>query len=521
MKRLHSFAHRSGMLERALARPLLALFAAAWLGVFQGNAFAEDKRIVRLAWEGDPTTMDPAIWGTYPDQYLMDNVYPRLAKPAAGREGGYELDLASSVDFSDPLTIKFELKPGRMWNGGFGEVTAEDVKFTYERFLSPEMRDLTAFAALKEVEITGKYSGIIHLKEPAAPIWISSFTYVIGAILSKNAYEAAGNTIPIDTRATSGAYRIKEHLRGERMVLEKDPQWTGEQGDYDEIWMLPIEDENAALAAFAAGELDWIQISYQNAEAAAKNGIEGGYVDFRNSLDYIFLGVSMAHPSLADLRVRHAIQKGIDISQVVEAVWGDAIGPATGMAAPGLVGYRNAEPPARDVEGARALLAEAGAEGLSIHMNLPNYPETVTAAQVMQAQLAEVGVNVELLVKDDATFYDLTTATPEDRELTLQWWTGNPAPVYALQYFTEQEFEGWNWQHFHDDEFMELLGRVWDESDDAKRAELYVRMQEIMVESGAFVFVANPPLGYLIRDTVDPGMLPDGRPVFHAFKVAK
>ena len=210
MKSLHSCAHRAGMFERALARPLVALIAAAWLAIFQADAIAEDKRIVRLAWSGDPTTMDPAIWGTYPDQYLMDtSTRGSPSRPSAGR--GYELDLASSVDFSDPLTIKFELKPGRMWNGGFGEVTAEDVKFTYERFLSPEMRDLTAFAALKEVEITGKYSGIIHLEEPAAPIWISSFTYVIGAILSKNAYEAAGNTIPIDTRATSGAYRIKEH----------------------------------------------------------------------------------------------------------------------------------------------------------------------------------------------------------------------------------------------------------------------------------------------------------------------
>ena len=238
--------------------------------------------------------------------------------------------------------------------------------------------------------------------------------------------------MPIDSRVTSGAYRIKEHIRGERLMLEKDPQWTGEQGNYDEIWMLPIEDENAAMAAFAAGELDWIQLSYQSAEAAAKNGVEGGHIDFRNSTDYMFLGISMAHPSLADLRVRHAIQKGIDISQVVEAVWGDAIEPATGMAAPGLVGYRNVAAPARDVEGARQLLAEAGAEGLLIHMNLPNYPSTVIVAQVMQAQLAEVGVNVELLVKDDATFYDLTTATPEDRELTLQWWTGNPSPVYSL-----------------------------------------------------------------------------------------
>ena len=71
------------------------------------------------------------------------------------------------------------------------------------------------------------------------------------------------------------------------------------------------------MAAFAAGELDWMQLSFQNAEAAAKNGVEGGSVDFRNTIDFIFLGISMTH--LSDIRVRHAIQKGIDISEVVEA----------------------------------------------------------------------------------------------------------------------------------------------------------------------------------------------------------
>ena len=88
------------MLKSALKGSLLALVAAAWLGTFQGSAFAQDKKIVRLAWTGDPTTMDPAIWATYPDQYLMENVYPRLAKPIAGRAWEFEMDLASSVDFS-------------------------------------------------------------------------------------------------------------------------------------------------------------------------------------------------------------------------------------------------------------------------------------------------------------------------------------------------------------------------------------------------------------------------------------
>ena len=53
MKGFRSSAHRAGMHERALARPLLAVVAAAWLGILQGNAFAQDKKSVRLAWTGE------------------------------------------------------------------------------------------------------------------------------------------------------------------------------------------------------------------------------------------------------------------------------------------------------------------------------------------------------------------------------------------------------------------------------------------------------------------------------------
>ena len=96
-----------------------------------------------------------------------------------------------SIEQVDELTIKFKLKPGLMWTGNYGEVTTEDVKYSYERYIDPELNSpiIGDWLPLKEVEIVDKYSGIIHLKEPFAPIWWSTLPYTSGAIVSKKATE--------------------------------------------------------------------------------------------------------------------------------------------------------------------------------------------------------------------------------------------------------------------------------------------------------------------------------------------
>lgn len=520
MRALSSFLQPGGTFPRICWRASLAALVVASFAFIQSDAIAAEKTSIRIAWDGDPTTLDPPFWATAPDQYLFDSIYPRLAKPVPGLEWKYELDAAKSVDMSDPTMIKFELKPGIMWTGGYGELTAEDVKYSIERNLDPDLGSPAAdlLDALKEVEVTGKYNGIIHFKYPAVHVWGSTLTYVYGAIVSKKATEEAGGKIPYESRVSSGAYKIKEHIRGERMVLEKDPNWLGQPGDFDEIILLPIEDENARLAAFAAGELDWTELSFQNAEAVKAKGIENGTVVIRSSLDPIWLGINALHPGLSDIRVRRAIQKAIDVPTVVKAVWGDSIKPATGIAAPGMIGYRNIDTPQPDVAAARKLIEEAGADGLTVKLTLPNYDEMVTAAQVIQANLAEIGVNIELVPQDDATFYDIGAATPEDRELTLQWWAGNVELMYSMEFFVPDQV--WNWQGFDSKEYMDLLNQARGEPDETKRVALFDRMHEVMVETGTFLFIANPPQGFLYRNSIEPGMLPDGRPIFHAFKLA-
>ncbi len=221
---------------------VLAIISGMWLS---GTTSAETLRIASAS---DPGYIDPAYWSSTPEQILIDNLYPRLAKYVPGDTWKLELDAAKSVDISDPQHIKFELKPGIMWSNEYGELTAEDVKFSYERHIDPDIASYVAseFSLLEEVEITGKYSGIIHLSAPSPSLWTATLTYTSGAIISKKAAEESGGFFENEPVATAGPYKFKSVESGQRYTLEKDPGWNGAPGSFDEIVLIPIEDDNAA-----------------------------------------------------------------------------------------------------------------------------------------------------------------------------------------------------------------------------------------------------------------------------------
>src|SRR6516225_170948 len=91
-------------------------------------------------------------------------------KPGAD-DWSWEKDLAVSIEQVDPTHIKFQLKPGIPWTNGFGEVTAEDVKFSYERIANPANKSPYKgdWAKLDRVEVTGSHAGVIVLKESFIP----------------------------------------------------------------------------------------------------------------------------------------------------------------------------------------------------------------------------------------------------------------------------------------------------------------------------------------------------------------
>lgn len=495
-----------------------SLATVVGLSAFTVSAHAETLRVYVPS---DPASIDPAYWGTSVDGYLMFNVMPRLASPVVGSEWKLENDIAESVDFSDPTKIKFTLKKGLQWANGYGEITAEDIKYSYERHLDEKVGSYIAseFDALDHVEVVDAHTGIIHLTYAAVPMWNMTLGWYGGTIISKKEAEENDGTIPLQPKATYGPYTFAEFAPGERMVLKAYDGWHGPKPYFDEVVMIPIGDANAAEVAFAAGEIDFMTSTATVPDQLKAQHGDNAIIEVLPSVDYTWLGINMKHPNLQDERVRRAIQMAIDVDTVLEASFeGMDVPQATGFAAPGVIGHRASSKIKYDPEAARALIQEAGAEGMTIELSHANFGDRTTQAQIMQANLADVGINLEINAMDESTYWDISAIEPDDRQLTLKGWFGSPEAMYVLATFTDDQYGAWNWEGFSHPRYDELLGAAWETADDKARGDMYVEMQDLLETTGAFLYIDNGPGVIMYKPEIEPGLLPDGRPQFASFK---
>ena len=149
---------------------IIALFISVF-GLSSLSAFAADAVKVRAY--SDLKSLDPAFSGGVFDEELQSLIYSKLIQYKPGREWGYVLDAAESIEQTSPTTIDFKLKEGIMFTNGFGEMTAEDVKYSYERIVDSDVGSTNSpdWGPLKEVVVNSKYEGTIVFDEPYPPAW--------------------------------------------------------------------------------------------------------------------------------------------------------------------------------------------------------------------------------------------------------------------------------------------------------------------------------------------------------------
>jgi peptide/nickel transport system substrate-binding protein len=93
-----------------------------------------------------------------------------------------------------------------------------------------------------------------------------------------------------------------------------------------------------------------------------------------------------------------------------------------------------------------------------------------------------------------------------------------PDPSFATDWFTPEQIGVWNWERWNSPEFGDLNKKAKIEQDPAKRGEMYVHMQDLMEEGGCYVFLTHGVTGIGYSDKIEPALMPNGNPIFHAFK---
>ncbi len=495
-------------------------------GFIQGTALAAlaanpvlaaDSSTLTVAMDRDiQGALDPADRLSFTEGNIIRTVCQGLIE---FRPGTFDWQPAAAQEIRQQgdLVIAFTLQPGLQFHDGFGELTADDVKFSFERFrdklpsgkLPTQSKD---FDALDHVEVTGKYTGRLLLKTPAPALWLVVLPDISGCLISRKAFASgayqSGKT-PMRLIGT-GAYSFGEWVPNQHVTLNANPAFKGGPTAFQHIVLRPVRDPKTAELALRNDELQFTRI--QPASAKSLAGVSGVRTLAQDSINFVWLGMNVQKKPFDDVRVRQAMRAAIDVDQVLAGAYDGAVGRAFGPVAPGLLGYWKQAPRyQRDVALAKRLLSDAGASNLRAKLTLLNQPQYQSAGQIIQALVAEAGITLDLDIRDAGSYWSSGGGDAgKSLDMALQRFGGKADPAFQMQWFVSGEIGDWNWQRWADAQYDSLFMKAGQSEDPAARATMYVQMQELMDQSAAFVWLTHERNVFAFRDGVQPALLPNG-----------
>ncbi|MBL0371799.1 peptide ABC transporter substrate-binding protein [Rhizobium sp. KVB221] len=494
-----------------------AAAGAAALSMRPGLSYAVEGDTLIVRGASDIEVLDPAFQNGLLEEEIGRCLFVSLNRLDDVREGvAWKPYAASDLKLKSPTEIEFKLQDWLTWTGDFGPVTAEDVKYSFERVADPKNASAWAYAfdALKEVEVTGERTGIIHLKAPSAPFWVTTLPYYMGHIVCKKAVEAVGGKFTTEVPASAGPYLIEKWVPKQSLTLKLNPAWKGEVPAFAKVQFQIVTDDDSAALAYESKAVDYAKISLNTLATYKEKLPEKSTLIQMDGTRLAWLAINVKNPKFADEKVRRAIQYAMDVSQIMEGSYSGLAAAATGVVPPALIGHRDKILYPADAAKAQALLEEAGVSGLTVELAAQNDKTSQLTCQIIQALLGAVGITVEIKNYDDGVYWTLgdkgSGETWKTLELVLMNFAGGVDPSENLTWFRPSQIGVYNWAQFDSPEFEKLYQNGMAETDQEKRGVIYRKMQDLMEESGGFVFLTHETFAAVVRDGLRPCIMADG-----------
>jgi peptide/nickel transport system substrate-binding protein len=366
--------------------------------------------------------------------------------------------LAASWDPSEDLkTWRFKVQPNIKWSNG-DAFTTEDVAFTIRRWIAPTSKssNKSSFSAVQEVEINSPTEFTLHLSRPtlAIPEMLYAYTCPIlhrkfdeqGGVWSKN---------PIGT----GPYTMTEFAVGQKATMRRRDGYWGKPPYLDELRYIDLGTElSASIAALAAGQVDIVP-NINTTDIDLVKRLPNAELLSLHSAQTICIRMQCDKKPFDDIRVRKAMVLAADNAKLLELGYrGLGVVAENHHVAPVQPEYFKLPPIKRDVEQAKALLAQAGfKDGLNTELTLGNTQGRweQDTAQVLQQQVAEAGINIKLNVLPASEFWPIWDKVP----FGLTFWVHRPLAVMTLD-LAYRSGAAWNESRFNSPEFDAALNKA-------------------------------------------------------------
>lgn len=337
---------------------------------------------------------------------LLLNVLETLVKLEA--DGSPQPLLAESWDVSeDGRTITFHLRDDVVFHDG-SDLTSADVVYSLNKNAeSGVSRASVAFASVTGVEAVDDYTVAVTLSEPSQG-FLPRMADRAGIIVPENFFE---DNDAATTVIGTGAYTFGEYRIDQDLTMHRFADYWGEQPYFETVVQRFIPDETAAINALLGGEIDMVAsvIGEGMDRVASLESEEGFTVELIPGTEVSYWALNTNVEAFQDIRIRQAIQHGHNRQSHIDAATAGTATSSCSMAVPAGVPWDTDYCPyPYDPDRAKELLAEAGATDLTFNFPFANVAWHTVMAQIFQAEMAEIGVTIELESQDLATWLDQT-----------------------------------------------------------------------------------------------------------------
>lgn len=443
---------------------------------------------LKMAWSADVVGLDPHKQTAFASLRLLELVYEPLVTLNA------ELEIvpavAESWAFSDDgLALTFNLHVKAAFHNG-DKVTAADVKASYERILDEETGAATRvnFLSIEEIETPDDNTVIFRLSRQDVPI-LTAMTDINAAILASS--QIAADTIGT-TAIGSGPFKLDEWSPNAKSVLSANTDWWAGAPSIDGIEISVLPDETAILAALRSGNLDFALINDPLVASliADQPNLE---LNKAPALSYHVLQLNSSREGLSELGVRQAISCALNRRDILDTA---SLGEGT-ITGPLTIPAYSTDPSElfcydQDLAKAQQLMADSGSsDGLAVKViAAQGEPATAAAeAQIIQSQLAEIGIDVEIEMLELNVYIDRWLAADFDMAVAQNSGRADPFTMYNRYWTKEGNLQ--KVSNYIDDELDDLMQRGRIETDAGKRAEIFTAFEKHLTEMSPWVWLYN------------------------------
>lgn len=452
------------------------------------------ERVLKVARSVDASTMDPhrAI-DTGSTSYMLEVYEPLLALDL---QNNLVPVLATSWDRVDERTYRFELRKGVKFHNG-EPLMADDVVFSLKRATSPIASAVKVYGDMIDpdgFEVIDPHTVLVRTKTPMTPFLFALQTS-FGFILNRKAVEEAGENYGRTSVVGTGAFKFVSWTRSDRMEFERFDDYWGPAPEFGHMTIRTVPEASSRSIELETGTVD-VAGDLPPSEAI-RLGDEGVKLGLRvlytpnPAINYLGFNTASKGP-LGDKRVRNAIDLALDKEAIIEAVlYGKGRIPAGPI--PYFCRYTLDEAPRKqNLELAKTLLKEAGWEqGFTMSLWTNDSKTRIDMATIIQAQLAELGITVDIQVLEWGTFLERLRSSDQVESFLIGTATAAPDPFFALNASFGSKYIGSsNRSRLSDSKIDELLERGQTVPDGPERTAIYTDLWNRINEERPWAYIS-------------------------------